>query len=487
MPAVRCVVVLFVVAAMFTPRPAVANEQAVRELLTQLNALPMVAITERSRSYEILFDALLDLTEPPMPVGARFNLNFIHPGMRNWNEVRNWAESNPHLAEAILETETRRTIEIGLPYGRDNVKEAYRHAGLYADIGSDGSLHTIRFPYLDGFNRIAAFATAEIYGRFEDGQVEEALELSMATILVLRQLCNREFHDEKMHAILLLTDMLANLRDMFYMYRDRISAEQYRQFAVTEIPFLRPDRSRLLMPEGDRMVAEAILKQVFDNRGIADPYEFPRTFAVLQARAEPLTRFGAYRRWQMIAGVHDSLEASLERLQLVYDDWWRRWRVQEYDPILAVPTEFSLLNPIRHAAVVHTVRDIQFLFDARKELMLAVNGTAMAAGLCSYYRTHGTYPRDQHRLYAAHVRKASDVDPYDQSFGHLLYLFVDSRREIDTPHGRIWVEPGNGIIYSRGQNYADNRARLHTDDGSQGDIVIWPPPKALMREQGVLY
>lgn len=486
MPVARCVVVLLAVAAVCSPRPAMAEDQAVRELLRTLNALPMVDISERSRSYEMLFDALLDLTEPPTPVGSWFNLNTIHPGMRNWDEVRNWAEANAHMAEAILNTEKERTIEIGLPYGRDNVKDAYRRAGLYADIGSDGSLHTIRFPYLTGFDRIAAYATAEIYGRMEDGQIEEALDLSVATFFVLRQLCNREFHDEKMYGIVLLTHMLENMRDMFYLYRDEISAEQFRRLAVTEIPFLRVDRSRLLMPEGDRTVAESILHQVFDNRGIADRYEFPRMFAALQARTEPLTRFGAYRRWQLIAEVHDSLESSLERLQLVYDDWWRRWRVQEYDPILAVTTEFSRLNPIRHAAVVHTIRDIQHLFDARRELMLAANGTAVAAGVCSYYRTHGAFPADQRRLYAAHVRKSSDIDPYDQRFDHLLYLFVNSRREIDTPYGRIWVDPGIGIIYSRGQNHADDRARFHTNDGSQGDIVIWPPTKALMREQGVL-
>lgn len=481
---VRTVVILLSAVALLTPPSAANAEQDVNEVLSTLNALPTVDISERNRSYDILFEALLDLTEPPIRYGDFFNLNFIHPGMRDWDQVRNWAEANPQMAEAILECERR--LEIGLPYGRENVKDSFQRAELYADIGSDGSLHTVRFAYLEGFNRLTAYATAEIYGLLEDGAVEEALDLSVATVFVLRQLCNREFHDEKMHGIILLTDMLANIRDMFYVYRDDISAEQFKRMAVHEIPFLRVDRNRLLMPEGDRVVAEAILRQVFDDRGQPDRYTFPETFAELQSRDEPLTRFGAYRRWQMIAEVHDSLDASLERFELIYDDWWRRWRVQEYDPVLAVPTEFSRVNPIRFAAVIHTIRDIQHLFDVRKELMLAVNGTAMAAGICSYYQTFGNFPSNTRRLYAAHMRKSSDVDPYEQSFGPLLYLFINNRREIDTSYGRIWVEPGHGILYSRGQNHSDDLARNHTDDGSDGDIVIWPPPKALMREQGVI-
>jgi hypothetical protein len=480
----RCMVVLALAVGWVLPGSARADQQAVQQVLRTLNGTRVVDVTPANRSYEVLFDALLDMTEPPMPISGRFNLATIHPGMRNWQEVEHWAEANPHIAEAILKSERR--LEIGLPYGRDNVKSAYQRAGLYADIGSDGSLLTIRFPYLSAFDRIAAYATAESYRLMEGGSVQEAIDLAVATTFVLRQLCNREFVDEKKYGILLLTDSLENMRDMFYKYRDRITAEQFTRLAVNEIPFLRPDRNRLFLPEGDRTVAEAILKQVFDSRGTADPYKFPQVFGELQSRGEPLTRFGAARRWGMIAEVHGSLDASLERLKLIYDDWWRRWRVQEYDPILAVPTQFSRVNPIRYAAVIYTIRDIADLFDARRELVLAVNGTAYAAGLCAYYRDFGTFPSDAGRLYGRSLRRGTDVDPFDQNYDHLRFLSVNSRRAIDVPGARVWVDAGHSIVYSVGQNHSDGLGRTHTRDGSDGDIVVWPPIKAMLREQGLL-
>lgn len=453
-------------------------------VMRQLNAGPTVQGRDAIKSYSILFDAYLQLSEPPQAVGASFNLATIHPGMDNWARVSSWAESNPRMAEAILQAKSRRIV--GLPYGREQVSQQYRSAGLYAHIAADGSLRRNEFPYLDALESLSAFAWAEVYRLMEAGQIERGLELATAHLFVVRQFCDREFLAEKRHSIALLSDALSNLRDVFYRYRSRISADQFREIAVSEIPFLRPDRNALLMPEGDRIVSEALIKEVFDDRGRADRQKFPSTFASLQAEEEPMTRFGAARRWEMIAEVHDSLDASLERLTLVYDDWWRRWRIQEYDPILDIPTQFDRTNPIRYAAVIYSMQNIEQLFDMRKELIVAVNSTAVAAGICAYERTFGTTPRDHKLAYAQFVRKSSDIDPYDVNYDHFRYFLVDRRHSIDTPYGRLWIDPGQGILYSRGQNLTDDRAAVHTYDGIEGDIVVWPPIRAVARQQGLL-
>lgn len=461
-----------------------ATAASVDAVLRQLNNSPTVQGRDAIKSYTVLFDAYLDLSDPPWPVGASFNLAVIHPKMNNWDRVAGWAESNPKMAEAILQAKERRIV--GLPYGRAGVPQQYISAGLVADVAAEGTLRRNEFPYLDALETMSAFAWAEVYRLLEAGQIAEGLDLATAHVAVVRQFCDREFLVEKRHSIGLLNDALANMRDIFYVYRDKISADQFREIAVSEIPFLRPDRNALFMPEGDRIVSEALIKEVFDSRGRADREKFPVTFAELQAEDEPLTRFGAARRWAMIAEVHDSLDASLERLTLVYDDWWRRWRVQEYDPILEIPTQFERTNRIRYAAVIASMQDIEQLFDMRKELIVSVNGTAVAAGLCAYERTFGNFPRDHKLTYAQFVRKISDADPYDRGYDHLRYTMVDRRHSIDTPYGRVWVEPGNGILYSRGQNHSDNRAAVHTYDGINGDIVVWPPVRALAREQGIL-
>lgn len=469
---------------LLTSTTASGNAPSRSDILRQLNQSSTIAISERNASYRVLFDAYLDLTEPPRPVGGSFNIATIHPGMPDWNRVASWGEANQQMAEAILEAERR--VQVGLPYGEENVSDTYRRAGLYAMVGDENSLRRIDFPYLDALATISAFATAEIYRLYEENKTERAFELSIAHIFAIRQFCDREFLEEKMYGIMLLTQALEVMRDQLYLYRDQLSPEQLRDFAVREIPMLRPDRNRLFMPENDRIVAEALIREVFDDRGQPDRTRFPQTFADVQSRDEPLSQFGAYRRWAMIADVHAPLEASLERLQLIYDDWWRRWRVQEYDPILDFPTEFNQTNAIRYAAVIHSLRDLQGLFDARNQLIVAANGTALAAGLCGYERRYGRFPDNHNRLYAEFVRKITDADPYDRSYGHFRYRFLNSRHAVDTPNGRVWIDSGHGVLYSRGKNHFDNRAEQHTDDGIEGDIIVWPPIRALSREQDLI-
>lgn len=461
-----------------------AAQTSTTEILNTLNESPAIQGSERIKSYELLFGALLELSDPPFEIGSNFNQATIHPGMDGWALVSDWAASNPDMAEAILAAEERQII--GLPYGTNNVPSSFVEADLYAGIAPDGDLRDMAFPYLHGIELMAAYATAETYRRMEAGEVEDGLNLAVAHLFVLRQFCDRDFLDEKMRSIRLLTEALSILRDVFYVYLEAVPADLYREIGGTELPFLRPDRNALFMPEGDRIVAEALIREVFDSRGQPDREKFSEVFATLQAQDEPLSRFGAVRRWEMIADVHDSLDASLERLQLIYDDWWRRWRVQEYDPILDVPTQFERTNPIRYAAVISSVRDIDELFDVRRALQVAVNGTAMSAGLCAYRKTFETFPEDPKRVYAQFVRKSSDADPYDRNFGSFEYLYTSTRHPIDTAVGRIWVDPGMTILFSKGQNNTSERAEQHTNDGLEGDIVVWPPVRALAREQGLI-
>lgn len=470
-----------------TPVVAHAQDDAVDDLGSVLEALNdhgTINVSSDARSYEVIFDAYLDLTDPPFPIDEFFNHRTIHSEMSDWADVVDWAESNQHMAEA-LQTAKDRTV-FGMPYGRDNVDGLYRDAGLYTAIAVEDVEQGTQFPYLRAIETIAAFGTAESYRLLSEGQIEDGLEVMVSTIWLLRQCCDRQFLDEKMRSIRLLSDMLSNLRDAFYTYRDQITADRYTEVCRYEIEWLRPTRDRLEMPEGDRIVAEAIIRRAFDDNGQADADRFMRVFGAMQAQEKPLTRFGAARHWQQIASVHASLEASIDQLNLIYDDWWRRWRVQEYDPILDLPSQFERTNRVYYGAVYYAMQDIQNLFDVRNALVAQVNGTAMSAGLCAYYRTFNTYPSEQSMVYAQFVRKLSDVDPYDQDYDTLRYRTVSQRHAIDGPYGRVWIEPGQALLYSRGQNNADDRGREHTTEGITGDIVLWPPIRAVSREAGLI-
>lgn len=482
----RLMLIPVVIAMLGASRALAQGDQAlVDQVLKTLNADESVRVSDVSKSYQLLFDAYLTLTDPPFPVGPDFNLNTIHPKMSTWSAVSGWAESNSKMAQAILASKNKAVF--GLPYGRDGLSEAYLNKNLYADVGVDDNLRKTDFAYLRAIDTIAAFATAESYRLLESGQIQPGLDLAVAHLFVVRQVCDRKFLEENRHAIDQLASAISNLRDMFYVYRDKISADQFATLALEEIPYLRPDRSRLFMPEFDRVVSEALIKDLFDERtGMADPDKFTKTFAEIQSKDAPLTRFGAARRWAAIAPLHASRQDSLNRLQLIYDDWWRRWRIDAYDPILALDTQFERTNPIRYAAVVYSIRDVETAFSVRNQLIAEVNGTAVLAGVCAYERTFRTFPDTLEKTYTQFARKRSDVDPFDRQLRELRFRKVSERHAVDTPYGRIWVEPGNCLLYGQGQDHDDDLGGEHTNDGAFGDVVMWPPVKALAREQGLL-
>jgi hypothetical protein len=454
-------------------------------VLRTLNNDDTIKGTEDSKSYRLLFDAYLQLTPPPLPVGEKFNQTTIHADMAQWGAVSDWTESNPHMAEAILACRKRNIL--GLPYGLADLDKRYQDANLVAAVGAGESLEPLTFPYLQAMDVIATYATAEMVRLLQAGEIQAALDLAVAENWVLRQLCDRQFLDEKLFGMQMLIESLTNLRDVFWVYQDKISVDRFRELAWYDIPELRPDRNRLHIPEGDRVVAEALLDQVFDQRSGADPEKFAAAFGAIQSANAPLTRFGAARRWRMIAMVHDSLEASKERLKLIYDDWWRRWRVQRHDPILDIETQFERTNPVRYAAVIYSMQDIADAFTLRDQLVVAVNGTALSAGLCAYKQWSGVYPGDKEQIYG-YVRKTiSDIDPYDPDYGPLLYRLLDGTESIDTPYGRLRLDAGQCILYSIARNQTDERGREHTPDGSDGDLVLWPPIRALCWQQGLIH
>ncbi|MHC4949185.1 MAG: hypothetical protein ACYTG1_13170, partial [Planctomycetota bacterium] len=141
---------------------------------------------------------------------------------------------------------------------------------------------------------------------------------------------------------------------------------------------------------------------------------------------------------------------------------------------------------VRYAAVLYSIRDIRQVFTVRHRLLVAAHGTTMAAALCGYRRELGDYPDDLKKTYGLFARERSDADSFDKDYGRFCYRRLGSRTAVDTRIGRLWLEAGQGLLYSRGQNFEDDRGAEYTPDGAEGDIILWPPLRVIARQEGLL-
>lgn len=465
--------------------PALAQVPALEARLNE--RLYKDTVTDQARSASTLFDAYLELSEPPLVPGGDFNLTTIWPGMADWDAVANWAAANEQMGEAILASQGK--IILGMPYGRSSVDRAWRDRGVLIDVAPDGDLSIIDFPYLyEATETIACWATAEFYRLLEAGEYEKGFDLGVAFLRVLRQGCEQEMLEEKVWFMNTLSDALSIQRDAMYTYLEQVPPDLFKRLGTKEYPFLKPTdderMKRLEMPEGDRLVAETIIDATFDSGGQAIVESFGSVYGGLQARDFPLSRFGAKRRWERLSTVHASRDASMEKLVDVYDDWWRRWRMRQYDELMDLPTEFSRLNKIRFAAIVQMVNDLDDAFRARERLVANINGTILSAGLCGYRRTFQEWPSTLAPVYAVFAIKRFDFDPYHTGYGSFVYRRLSSRRAIDTDYGQVWAE--GCMLYSVGADHKDDQGTTSSVDGASGDLLVWPPARQLARTEGLL-
>ena len=474
--------------------PAVANADSRADVLGVLNASASTGGSENVKSWRLFFDACIEMNTPPEEVSDTFNMNTVWTGMSNWSEVSDWAAKNVQMEKAFNDAASRALI--GIPYGSENVPDIYREQGVVAEIGVDGRLHDFHFGYIDMVKLACLWATAETYRLFELGETDRAIRLMMSELIVLRKFCDREFLKEQLTFMPMLGDALANARDLFSKYLESITPTQYRTIAMEGISYLRTDPTRLLMPEGDREVGEAIVTSLFNaNNGMPDPAKFSDILTDIQADQELMTRFGAAKYWISIASIHRGRDDSIRRLNLIYDDWWRRWKMRAFHPQLSVDTEWQKSNPLKYAAVNLVIRDIQELFRKRDLLTVQINGTAVSAALCGYFNHYGVYPASIKKMYAQLLHRSSNLDSlkslplqnqedwtlYDAAVGPFQYRKIDKETRIVTLLGNVYVKEDQCLLYSVGDNDEDDRG---TDE--RKDIVLWPPIKSLQRNTGLL-
>jgi len=473
--------------SMIDAAPARAAEDAA--LLRALNG-QFKDVTSKNRTSAGVLAAYLAMTPPPMELGETFNQGTIWPKMDGWDKVSKWAAANAAAGTALEASQFG--LIFGLGYGRAAVDAAAANAGLAIEFGEGASLAQAKYGYFKAIRTLGAYATAEMYRRGEAGEFEQAFKVGLAYARLLRQVCEQTMLEEKLFALQMLAEALSIHRDFMWTYLEQLPVATMKNVALKEYPFLRPSDNermrRLQMPEGDRLVAEAVLKQALSTTSGAsvDTERFAEVIGGQPSPEGALQRFNTQEMWRRVADAHGSLEASQDKLLNVYDDWWRRWRVRPYTALHQLPTEFSRANPIKYAAVLAMVRDMELAFVWRNVLIAEINGTVVSAGLCGYYNEfRKTWPKDRERAYAVFFQKRYDFDPYDKGYGRLQFRALGSERQaVETPLGRVWAT--GCMVWALGSDNEDSSGEKHSNDASVGDLLIWPPVRALARTEGLL-
>ena len=296
--------------------PARADDRAA---VTALNA-PMKSVQDESKSWRMVFEACAAMTAPPVKA-EELDALAVWPGMQGWDQVKAWAAANGPVREALMNAQKRRVF--GAPYGRGSVPPAMVEKGLYVGIGDGVKVSVAEPRYLRVLDLMTGYVTAEMYRLGEEGKFDEAFDLGIATLRVLRQVADQHLLEEKSWALSEMCDLCSVQRDVLQTFLDKVPAATLKRVAKSGYPMVHPSDSerlrRLEMPEGDRVLAEAMLLQLFDSRGQPDSSKFASTMGDLQAREEPLGAFGAARRWQSIAQVHGSLDLTRKALTTITD------------------------------------------------------------------------------------------------------------------------------------------------------------------------
>lgn len=482
-----CPVLAGILIASATPlvlsAPAHARDDSAK-MLDELNA-PWSLVSDQAKSATRIFTAYLDLTKPPVEIGEEFNQIAIWPGMDNFEAVAKWAEANSGMGKALVDVQNCQVL--GVPYGTDGVDAKFVERGLIADVSLKDGVARAEFPYLKALETIGAYVSADMYRLCEAEKFDEAFAIGVAWARVLRQAADATTFAEKSTAMLMLCNTLSVQRDVMWTYREKIPVATFQKLGTREYPFIKPQDNerlkRLAMPEGDLVIGEAILESVFDSSGQPDGEKFAPLFAALQSETEPLTAFGASKRWSKIAGVHGSLEASTKKLNDIYDDWWRRWRMRPYDAMMALATEHSRANPVKYAAVLLVAQDIESLFELRRRLTAEVCGTVISAGICGYRAQYQKWPDKIEMAYAQFMPKRFNFDPYSREYGQLVFDYLgSSKRPVDGELGL--VEVTGCVLYARNGDGESSKAARHAPGGVQDDFVLWPPLRAISRGQG---
>ena len=474
-------------------------------------------IVESRHSEDIILPTLTRLAEPPLGVETVEKAQMMFVGMRGWSRAEAWATSAE--SKAVLEALDRATVgdtydtamAFALPYGVDGVSVDLIRNGLYSDLGDPPLLAGATHLYMSRFEDLRCLVHIEATRLRGEGRIVDAMDLLIDLAQFGYQIADRETLKESRWGYRTMADAIARVRDIAYLdFKDKrtVDLDGMKDVIDRLDPQSGPIRlDRLNFPRVNRLAAEQLIEVLYEERGGVDQNRFVATMVRLATSDRPLRRFSAASRFEANMGNQQDWFDIDDVLKDVFADWEKKWELDRFDPVLALPFawETDIVGDDTLVVTVGVGGDMSELFDLRELVDLERVGTRQSLGLVGRFYVAGSFapridgirPRWVDRLEddPLNTSRAGGRMPPMRYFRPVTDYFLADERAEKQPH-TMQLFPGDGtnfevtlyddqfLLYSTGANGVDdNGFRLSVDAQSLvGDYLIWPPMLGLHRE-----
>lgn len=484
-----------------------------QDFVSRVNAL-YADIPAAKRSDTILLPALAAMETPPASIRDLNRARLLVPEMQAWKEASEWGMKPPQRAaiEALKKaTEPQASgspMAWGQPYGVASVTPDMVRSRLYTELGDPPLLSGAQFLYLSKLDELAILANIEATRLQSDGKANEAIEIMGRSLVLGRQIADRQFFREARWGLLGMLRSLERIRDIAYVdFRGKrvLSREQLGN-AIKRLDDkgeLRVDR--ILFPKGDMMGAEQAIALVMVPRGGVNDRTFSTMMATLSTSEQPLRLFSEAASWKSAGSSHADWFSTTEEARKLSDDYNKRWPLEWFHTLNSLPFERSKMDPATYAVLASTVPDMSELFNLRQAVRTEIVGTRAALAIVGFYYARKSFPPKLSSI-APEWMERLDIDPFNPTLNSgnrpPLEYFVPMRDQPRDPKAdpqpyeinivsddgvnfSIKLRDDTAVIYSWG---ADNRrgwaerVQNTVEKAPDVDYLIWPSVLSLYRQ-----
>lgn len=391
----------------------------------------------------VLMPALAGMSEPPVDLDSVDAAMLISPKNPGWSSAVSWAKGGAQgAALTALEkvTDPKKKFLLALPYGSKGVDPSWVKAGLTVELPRDGLLAGAKFRYLGGLERLVMLVNVEATRLAEEGKADQAMTLLVRWVRLAKTVTERETAAERRWAMTQMSLAFERMRDMAYVYREKMTSEICRNTS-DDIDARLTQIMRIRLPVVEKLACEQLIERTIREKGDVDAGKFAATMSRLKVGDRPLTLFSEAAWWRELAGGHAGWFDTRDQLKKVFGGWENRWAVENlHDKLLEIPSDYAKMDKGRFALIDFCTKEIEGMQDQRLRLLVDAEGTRISLGIVGYERTHKVWPPNVTAVQPKFVRVVAD-DPYfyDERYKRLYPFHFkvpirdDPKREREDP------------------------------------------------------